>query len=416
MPDFFKPKKQILKTPEQAYSELLGGSTENQVVEIDISLIDEIDDQPQSIHQDKIENIAESMKHIGQIDPVTVVKSKKEGRYVLLAGRHRKRACLLNGQKSVKAIIKNETDPDKQRLILLATNNDRNTDYLPSELAFSYAEQSELLKKLGSKSTVSAIAEQNNTNRKAVHRHIRLTYLIKPLFNKVDSGAITVGAGYELSFLSEEQQISLLNFILNNASVCQKIDKDIARRIRLEPDNLQEIFYQKVDVPVLFEEADIEEENIEIEPLEAEKEKVNNSSEKVINPEPSNRKCPTVGHLNEKEQLPNELIMTLSATVLNCTSSVLKYYATAFPTTAESVNMFSQRFKNFSASGNTQNYVPYQEYQNCEYKLKFLKKQLEFYLNNNKYTVAYNELDEFIRRYLRKFFPKEKLVELISNT
>ena len=51
MPDFFKPKKQILKTPEQAYSELLGGSTENQVVEIDISLIDEIDDQPQSIHQ-----------------------------------------------------------------------------------------------------------------------------------------------------------------------------------------------------------------------------------------------------------------------------------------------------------------------------------------------------------------------------
>ena len=34
MPDFFKPKKQILKTPEQAYSELLGGSTENQVVEI----------------------------------------------------------------------------------------------------------------------------------------------------------------------------------------------------------------------------------------------------------------------------------------------------------------------------------------------------------------------------------------------
>ena len=37
-------------------------------------------------------------------------------------------------------------------------------------------------------------------------------------------------------------------------------------------------------------------------------------------------------------------------------------------------------------------------------------------IDNNKYTVAYNELDEFIRRYLRKFFPKEKLIELISNT
>ena len=72
-------------------------------------------------------------------------------------------------------------------------------------------------------------------------------------------------------------------------------------------------------------------------------------------------------------------------------------------------------FKNFSASGNTQNYVPYQEYQNCEYKLKFLKKQLEFYLNNNKYTVAYNELDEFIRRYLRKFFPKDILLLAVNG-
>lgn len=93
MPDFFKPKKQILKTPEQAYSELLGGSTENQVVEIDISLIDEIDDQPQSIHQDKIENIAESMKHIGQIDPVTVVKSKKKAdMFYLQAGTEKEHA------------------------------------------------------------------------------------------------------------------------------------------------------------------------------------------------------------------------------------------------------------------------------------------------------------------------------------
>ena len=77
--------------------------------------------------------------------------------------------------------------------------------------------------------------------------------------------------------------------------------------------------------------------------------------------------------------------------------------------------MFSQRFKNFSASGNTQNYVPFQEYQNCEYKLKFLKKQLEFYLNNNKYTVAYNELDESIRRYLRKFFQKKDSLKLYQT-
>lgn len=143
----FSVKPQVLKTPEQAYSELLGSSSENQIVDIKIDLIDTIDDQPHKIHTDTVQRIAESMRIYGQLEPATVVQ-KKNGRYALLAGRHRRLACIENGTDTLKCIIRKEEDPDKQRLILLATNNDRNTDYSPSELAYSYLEQMELLKKL----------------------------------------------------------------------------------------------------------------------------------------------------------------------------------------------------------------------------------------------------------------------------
>lgn len=414
MAEFFKPKKQVLKTPQQAYDELLGNSPENQVVEIDISLLDEIDDQPQGIHQDKIEHIAESMKVVGQIDPVTVVASpKKDGRFILLAGRHRKRACMKNGLTKVKAIIKQETNPDKQRLILLATNNDRNTDYLPSELAFSYAEQAELLKKLGNKSTVSAIAEQNQTDRKAVHRHIRLTHLIKPLLNRVDTGSITVVAGYELSFLSEQQQITLLNFLLNHSDCCSKLNKDIAREIRLSPDNLNEIFYPPVDVPALLENDDTSEKTaLEKEP-KAEKEKVFEPVEGQDKTENSPNKCPTVGHLKEKEIISMELGVSIAAIVLKYTSSILEYYITQFPLYYNVENMITERFNKFKAKGETSD-MPYQEYNNCIFSLAFNKK-LEIELKNKTYKISYKELDEYIRIYLRKYLSKEKLIEIINN-
>ena len=116
MSDFFKPRKQVLKTPEQAYAELLGNSSENQIVEIDVNAIDEIDNQPQKIHEDKIDRIAESMNIVGQLDPIIVIPNQKqENRYILIAGRHRRRACIKLGLNKVKAVIRKETNPDKQR-------------------------------------------------------------------------------------------------------------------------------------------------------------------------------------------------------------------------------------------------------------------------------------------------------------
>lgn len=410
MPKMFDIKPQVLKTPEQAYAELLGSSEENQIVDIDINLIDEIDEQPQKIHNDKISRIAESMKIVGQLDPCLVIPNpKKKGRYLLLAGRHRKRACLLNGADKIKAVIKKEKDPDKQRLMLLATNNDRNTDYSPSELAFSYKEQMELLKKLGSKSTASQIAQENNTNRKTVHKYIQLTKLISPLLSRVDNNTITVGAGYELSFLTSQQQTKVFNFLLNHSDC--RITKENAREIRLAPDDLQNIFYPLVDKPTLIED---NEEKADTEEPKAEK-KINSDISKNV-------KCPSEGHL-QNNIIPFEILMTVASILYKETYSIFEYIISKYATTSEVVMFIKTRYIHKTQFEGTlssdDRLLKYVYYDNSGYDISF-KNKLSVKIKDGttkgiKYNLSYEELDKAIRGFIRKFLSIEDIIPIIKE-
>lgn len=396
MSDFFKPRKQVLKTPEQAYAELLGNSSENQIVEIDVNAIDEIDNQPQKIHEDKIDRIAESMNIVGQLDPIIVIPNQKqENRYILIAGRHRRRACIKLGLNKVKAVIRKETNPDKQRLMLLATNNDRNTDYSPSELAFSYKEQTELLKKLGSKSTASQVAEGNNTNRKTVHKYIQLTKLISPLLSRVDSNSITVGAGYELSFLSTEEQTKVFNFILNHPDK-SKIDKDIARAIRLSPDDLQNIFYPITDSPSLLEN---DEETSKEMPKAEKKIKTNCPSEGQKN----KNDCSTTTVKNNDgifslssgryEYLSSEERKTIAEFVINKTNADFYMLRYAY-TPQEIIKLFDEYYKTYSSG-----------YGDVKFDWHYREsgKNLELSYNGKNFIIPFKVLDEITRLYVREY-------------
>ena len=112
------------------------------------------------------------------------------------------------------AIVKDySADDPTARFILLATNTDRNNEYAPTVYARAYAEQLELLKQLGKKATVSAIAENNNMSRKQIYRYIRLNELIAELQEWVDKSIITIEAAVELSFISEEKQRIIFDHI-----------------------------------------------------------------------------------------------------------------------------------------------------------------------------------------------------------
>lgn len=391
----FSVKPQILKTPEQAYSELLGSSSENQIVDIKIDLIDTIDDQPHKIHTDTVQRIAESMRIYGQLEPATVVQ-KKNGRYALLAGRHRRLACIENGTDTLKCIIRKEEDPDKQRLILLATNNDRNTDYSPSELAYSYLEQMELLKKLGSKSTASQIAEGNNTNRKTVHKYIQLTKLIKPLMSRVDSGAITVGAGYELSFLTSAQQTNVINFLLNHSD-CH-ITKEYARAIREYPDDIANIFYAHSHLSSNTSETEQAVSSADTEDI--------NDTEEQNNSEPSDKEDNNTLSAEPKQEYTD--ITALPSGVKNKLCDII----------ITQTKIDKEIVFNFSTPQETNKYfkeLVYCSKPSSGYIYSINPKQIEIQTYGQKYILSFGSADTMIREYMREFYTPEKLAALFEN-
>ena len=203
-------------------SGLLGIS--NQFVNIPLDVIDEIDNQPFPINEEKIEQIADSIENVGVIEPIIVVE--KLGRYKILSGRHRYRACKKLGKEDIPCYIKNVSE-DVARYILIATNTDRNNEYAPTVYAKAYAEQLELMKKLGKKATVSAIAEQNGLSRKQIYRYVRLTYLIEEFQKWVDEDIIRMLSAVELSFLSEEKQNALYKHLIGTGIAESAISRNI---------------------------------------------------------------------------------------------------------------------------------------------------------------------------------------------
>lgn len=221
-------QKQGFPSVANAYNNLLGINNDNQYVNISLSLLDEIDNQPFPINEAKIEQIADSIDNVGVIEPIIVVKDGE--RYKILSGRHRVRACRKLGKEEVPCYIKNiNANDDIARYIIIATNTDRNNEYKPSVYAQAYAEQLTLMKKLGKKSTVSAIAEQNGLSRKQIYRYIRLASLILELQNWVDDGIISIETAVEFSFLSIKKQSSLYNYIDN----LKLAKSDISHTLRL---------------------------------------------------------------------------------------------------------------------------------------------------------------------------------------
>lgn len=282
-----KPKLNIQKqgfpSVADAYNDILGIKSDNQYVNLPLALLEEIDNQPFPINESKIEQIADSIENVGVIEPIIVVKDGEK--YKILSGRHRFRACKKLGKDDIPCYIKNvQADDDIARYIIIATNTDRNNEYKPSVYAKAYAEQLSLMKKLGKKSTVSAIAEQNGLSRKQIYRYIRLTNLITEVQGLVDDGIISIETAVEFSFLSIEKQSSLYNYIgsFEKSYISSLLNLSIAKYIReldLNDDefdeHIQDIVTGRFNKPV-------EQITVEPEQLYSDKSEIDSSNEDTI--------------------------------------------------------------------------------------------------------------------------------------
>lgn len=194
------------------------------VQEIPIAEIDGFPEHPFHVDMDDaMREMVESVKRFGVLSPA-VARQKEDGRYELISGHRRKKACELAGMECMPVIVRN-MDRD-EAIIFMVDSNLQRERLLPSEKAFSYKMRLEAMKRKAGrpgKENASPLATNYSSGRSDselsriigegkdnIRRYIRLTELTPDLLKMVDEGKIAFRPAVELSYLSKEEQASLL--------------------------------------------------------------------------------------------------------------------------------------------------------------------------------------------------------------
>lgn len=189
------------------------------IYDIPLDQIDDFPDHPFKVRLDEdMDQLVQSIKERGLITPITL-RTKDDGRYEIVSGHRRKKACELAGLPTVKAEIR-EMSRD-EAIILMVESNLQRSVILPSEKAFSYKMRLEAMKRLpgrpskGNSDPVGPnFGERSNEqlsddvgdSTSQIKRFIRLTELIPELLQMVDDGKIAMRPAVELSYLTKKEQ------------------------------------------------------------------------------------------------------------------------------------------------------------------------------------------------------------------
>lgn len=194
--------------------------------DIPIELIDSFPDHPFKVRDDEdMTQLVESIKERGVITPATV-RPKDDGRYELVSGHRRKRACELAGMDTLRCEVVELTRDEAT--ILMVESNFQRSQILPSEKAFAYKMRLDAMNRQGErtdltsdpvggkfqgKETAHIIGEQSGDSQTQVRRYIRLTNLVPELLQFVDEGRIKMRPAVELSYLDEDCQRDVVDEI-----------------------------------------------------------------------------------------------------------------------------------------------------------------------------------------------------------
>ena len=196
----------------------------SKIRDISISEIDEFPDHPFKVLMDEdMEQLVESIKRNGVMTPATV-RLKEDERYELISGHRRKKACELAGLETLKCEVK-ELTRDEAIIVMVESNLQRSV-ILPSEKAFAYKMRLEAMKRQAGRPTKEnyspvgnnsefatssdELAEKVGESKNQIFRYIRLTELVPEILQMVDERQIAFRPAVEISYLTEEQQYTLL--------------------------------------------------------------------------------------------------------------------------------------------------------------------------------------------------------------
>ena len=186
------------------------------IYEIPLDEIDPFPDHPFKVRDDEdMLNLVESIRANGVLTPATVRK-KEDGRYELLSGHRRMRACELAGIDTLRCEVVDMTRDEGT--IFMVESNFQRTKILPSEKAFAYKMRMEAMKRIPGRPPKNvgpvgpnyrsdeALAAQVEDSARQIKRYIRLTELLPEILDMVDEGQIAMRPAVELSFIPKVQQ------------------------------------------------------------------------------------------------------------------------------------------------------------------------------------------------------------------
>jgi len=217
----------LFSTQEQRDEEKL-----SKIRDIPLTEIDDFPDHPFKVRDDEdMAQLIESIKERGVITPATV-RQKEDGRYELISGHRRKRACELAGFDTLRCEVV-DLNRDEATILMVESNYQR-SQILPSEKAYAYKMRLEAMKRQGKRTdltcdplgdklvgtkSVMLLADKSDDSKTQIQRYIRLTNLVPELLDYVDEGRIKMRPAVELSFLDEDSQRDVVDEIdLNDAT------------------------------------------------------------------------------------------------------------------------------------------------------------------------------------------------------
>ncbi len=193
------------------------------IMQIPLSQIDDFPEHPFQVRMDEdMDQLVESVKSLGIITPITL-RTKEDGRYEIVSGHRRRKACELAGLETIPAEIKELTRDEA--IILMVESNLQRSVILPSEKAFAYKMRLEAMNRQGQRTDLTsgpvgqksdpinsrdAVAAEVPDSARQIQRYVRLTELQPALLDQVDEGKIAMRPAVELSYLSTEEQEELV--------------------------------------------------------------------------------------------------------------------------------------------------------------------------------------------------------------
>jgi len=223
---------------------------------IPLDQIDPFPEHPFHVREDEaMQTMVESVKAVGVLTPA-VARQKEDGRYELVSGHRRKRACVLAGLDTMPVIVREMTHDEA--VIFMVESNFQREAILPSEKAFAYKMRLDAMKRQAGRPSKNSVpvaqnfegktsrellAEKTGESQDQVRRFIRLTSLIPALLELVDNGKIAFRPAVELSYLQENEQAALLEAMEAEAATPSLAQAQKMKRFSQEGKLSEEVIY-----------------------------------------------------------------------------------------------------------------------------------------------------------------------------